>query len=135
MSTERAVETATIGTSKRRRVRVSITISAAALAVLIVALVVIMMMNQRPSFQTVADQCGGTSAGVLVSSDGIVVNPLTSTVETLTCVVDKLLPDQTDQYTVAVASDAGVDATLHLNGYTISVVAIVGSRPAVSFTR
>lgn len=106
-----------------------------ALVAVVVVVIVIVVANTRPSFQSVADECGGPNAGVLTSSDGLVINPLTSTVQTLVCVTGKLLPNQTDQYTVSEAVDAGATVQLHLDGYTINVVPVGGARPAVSFTR
>lgn len=94
--------------------------------------VIILVVNARPSLASVAEDCGGVNAGILYGAGTLVVDPQTATPDTLMCVTDKLLTNQTDQYKVAAAADAGHDTELHLEGYQVLVVG-TNAGPAVSF--
>lgn len=106
--------------------------AAAVVVVGAVIVVIILVVNARPSLASVAEDCGGVNAGILYGAGSLVVDPQTASPDTLVCVTDKLLTNQTDQYRVATAADAGKDAELHLEGYQVLVVG-TNAGPAVSF--
>lgn len=105
----------------------------AAVVVVAVVITAVVVLNARPSLQSVSDDCGGTNAGIVVAGDGLVVNPRTATAATLVCVTRKLLPDLKDQFQVTHAVDSGTRTELRLNGYAITVIPVEGVGSTVGF--
>ncbi|WP_460795977.1 hypothetical protein [Microbacterium sp. GXF0217] len=73
------------------------------------------------SFDSVAEECGGSDAGITVTSDGVLEydQDHDSTGEASTCLLQGLVPDKTEQYTITQALTPGVSGDVEGGGHTI----------------
>lgn len=78
------------------------------------------------SLDSVAEECGGTDAGVNVDDSGIMVTVGGSN-EALICVVPKVFSDKADQYEVTQALDGGVDHEATIDGRDVKIGELGGS--------
>ncbi|MFF3029164.1 hypothetical protein [Microbacterium sp. NPDC057944] len=76
------------------------------------------------SLDSIASDCGGDAAGVRSDDSGLVVE---AGGEALTCVITKTFSDKTDQYSVAMAVDAGPGQETEVDGRSIKVSNLGGS--------
>lgn len=118
---------------KRPRWLIPAIVTGAGVAI-VAAVVIIVAVNARPSMKSVADDCGGTSVGVLADGNVIDLYPGMATTGAFVCVTDKLISDTGDQYKVAAAVDAGSTTTLHVDGYQIDIT-VTADGTEVSFMR
>lgn len=78
------------------------------------------------SLESVADECGGSAAGLTADDSGIMIDVGAGT-DGLVCVVPKVFSDKADQYAVANALDSGTDQTVEIGGRDVKVGSLGGS--------
>lgn len=98
------------------------TASKTATAVIIGICAIALAGCSSPSYESVASDCGGRSAGVLADETAIVVE---KTSDALICVVDRLVPNEADQ-TVIADNLWGGETRVEAGGYEVTFVSIGG---------
>lgn len=78
------------------------------------------------SLDSVAEDCGGSSAGVNVDDSGVMVT-IGSTNEALLCMVPKVFSDKSDQYAVAMLADEGIGQSSTIDGREVKTGELGGS--------
>ncbi|WP_336633618.1 MULTISPECIES: hypothetical protein [unclassified Microbacterium] len=103
----------------RLSTRSRILIFAAAGMVVAATVVVLVVVNARPSFESIAEDCGGTRAGIAVDAEGILVDLLGGT-DGLMCVAPKVLSNVSDQYLVMMMVDGNAPAQMTIDGRQVT---------------
>lgn len=104
------------------RMKTRILGSAALAATLIVAL----SGCSSTSLDSVAETCGGSSAGVDVDDSGIMVT-LDDGADAFVCVVKEVFDDKADQYEVSLLVDEGVGQSTTVDGREVKTGELGGS--------
>lgn len=91
----------------------------ARIAVPIVAVLALAGCSASPS--SAAEKCGGDDAGITIDSDGVLAydQSADSTDEAWTCLLNELVPNKDDQYTITQGLDGSPARDVKVNGYTV----------------
>lgn len=90
-------------------------------------ILIVVLVNARPSLDSVASDCGGRGAGIHVDESGMLID-MSHGADALICVLPKVLADKSEQYAVALASDDGDSSTLTLSGREFKFGTLDGAR-------
>ena len=78
------------------------------------------------SLDSVAEDCGGSDAGVTADETGIIVT-ISANGAALVCVVKKVFSDKSDQYAVSMVVDEGLGQSSTVDGREIKTGELGGS--------
>ncbi|MGP6172275.1 hypothetical protein ACTU6U_10920 [Microbacterium sp. A196] len=78
------------------------------------------------SLDSVAEECGGSAAGVNADDSGIMID-VGAGADGLLCVVPKVFSDKSDQYAVALLLDDGLGQTSEIDGREVKTGSLGGS--------
>jgi len=95
-------------------------------AVLAVALSAMLAGCAATSLDSVAENCGGSSAGVNADDTGVMIT-LGNGSDAFVCVVQEVFPDKDDQYEVSLVAEKGVGQSSTVDGREVKTGELGGS--------